>query len=408
MTLFWIAAVLLLTIAALFVFFPLFSRHRPADDALRDDLNKAFYKQRRQEIAREANEGIVNDEEELIVDLKQSLLDDVPKAIPQSESRLFSTQRVLTYSMIFLVVVTVGVYSAFGHLDQVQRWESVSAQLPELSKKLMTPSGSTLTAQEMDDLTLALRTRLHYQSSDATGWLLLGRIGLANRDAQTALGAMEKAYQLAPHDSNMAFGYAQALMVSDDESQQQRAIAMLNGLVDSGSTDLRVYSLLAFYQYEQQQYDLAIKYWTTMQTILGPQDSRYEMLARSIDEAKKALESMSTPNDSHLGLTITVNTGASVVIPDTAVMIVSVHDEHGSPMPIAAQRFDLTQFPRTVFLNDSHSMIQGRKISDLSKMVVKVRIDADGNVMTKNGDWFGQSQPVQLGETVAVEVNQQY
>jgi cytochrome c-type biogenesis protein CcmI len=408
MPLFWIAAVLLLAIAALFVFFPLLSAGRSGDQELRDELNKAFYKQRLAEITREAGEGIVNDEQELVVDLKQSLLDDVPKTMLQRDSHLLSTKRVLTISMVMLVVLSVGVYHVFGHLDQVKRWESVSAQLPELSKKLMAPNGNALTEPEMDDLTLALRTRLYYQPNDATGWLLLGRIALANRDAQMAVGAMEKAYQLSPNDKSVAFGYAQALMVSDDELQQKRAIDMLNSMVNSGSTDLRVYSLLAFYAYEQQQYELAIKHWTTMKTILGPQDSRYELLERSIDGAEKALDKASTLNDATLGLTITVSIGDKVTVPENAVMIVSVHDEHGSPMPIAAQRYKLTQFPRTVFLDDSNSMIQGRKISDLVKMVVKVRIDSDGNVMTKNGDWFGQSQPVQLGQTVAVEINQHY
>ena len=45
---------------------------------LRDELNKAFYKDRLVELEVEAEEGLVDNQQELIDDLKQSLLDDVP------------------------------------------------------------------------------------------------------------------------------------------------------------------------------------------------------------------------------------------------------------------------------------------------------------------------------------------
>ncbi len=77
-------------------------------------------------------------------------------------------------------------------------------------------------------------------------------------------------------------------------------------------------------------------------------------------------------------------------------------------MPVAAARYPLGTFPRTVVLDDNNSMMEGRKLSSLDGLIVRVRIDSDGNVATRDGDWFGESQPAKLGDTVAVSINQQY
>ncbi|MGR5542546.1 tetratricopeptide repeat protein, partial [Vibrio campbellii] len=92
-------------------------------------------------------------------------------------------------------------------------------------------------------LTLALRTRLHYQPDDSTGWLLLGRIGLANRDVETSIGAMKKAFRLEPDNDDVKLGYAQALMLSQDDMDQETARVLLAELMQQEYVDLRVVSL---------------------------------------------------------------------------------------------------------------------------------------------------------------------
>jgi len=188
-----------------------------------------------------------------------------------------------------VVALSYGLYASVGSYKSVEQWQQVSQNLPELSKKLMNPEGVQLTDEEMQDLTLALRTRLHYEPNDSTGWLLLGRIGLANRDLNTAIGAMKKAYTLEPQDGDIKLGYAQALMLSNDQMDQQKARSVLEKLLKDDYVDLRVYSLLAFDAFERQDFPTAIKHWQSMQQILGPDDGRYEMLSRSIASAKQRM-----------------------------------------------------------------------------------------------------------------------
>ncbi|GMQ47177.1 c-type cytochrome biogenesis protein CcmI [Vibrio sp. 10N] len=404
MTLFWISTVVLVVVAIVLLALTLNSKKSNNDEQLRDELNKAFYKDRLTELEEEANEGLVENQQDLIEDLKQSLLDDIPNQADEKKTSL-SPMTILIPSVVLVVVMTYGMYMHFGGAGKVQDWQEVSGRLPELSKRLMGDSAEPMTEDEMQDLTLALRTRLHYQPDDSTGWLLLGRIALANRDVTTATDAMEKAYRLEPNDSDVQLGYAQALMMSQDEMDQNQARSLLTGLLKQDYVDLRVLSLLAFDAFEREDYPAAVRYWSVMQRMIGPEDSRYEMLTRSIQNAQAK---MGEPIVEGKSVAVTINVAPQASFPEDSALIVSVHPADGSPMPVAAARFPLGTFPRTVVLDDNNSMMQGRKLSSLEGLIVRARIDSDGNVATRDGDWFGESQPAALGDTVELVIDQQY
>jgi len=405
MTLFWIASVVLVVFSCILIALPIYRQKVNNDEALRDELNKAFYKDRLSELQEEAEEGLVEDQQDLIEDLKQSLLDDIPAQKDHANARSISPMAVLIPSIIVVIVLSYGMYMKFGAHQEVQEWQQVTANLPALSKKLMAPEGAALSDDEMEDLTLALRTRLHYQPDDSTGWLLLGRIALANRDVDTAIGSMKKAYDLEPKDPDVMLGFAQALMLSQDDVEQDQARRILGELVKDDYVDLRVFSLLAFDAFERKDFPAAIRYWSVMQQMIGPQDSRYEMLSRSIENAQKQMGQQVGTGKS---VSVAISVADNVSVAPNAALIVSVHTADGSPMPVAAARYPVGSLPRTVVLDDGNSMIAERKLSSLDTLMVRVRIDSDGNVATKQGDWFGESEAVKMGESVTVVIDKQY
>lgn len=405
MTLFWIASVILIAISIVMIAMPFIKRKANNDAELRDELNKAFYKDRLEELEEETDEGLVDNQQDLIEDLKQSLLDDIPADNVKQQESNTSALAVIVPSALLVIGLSYGLYFKFGASQDVLQWQQVSANLPALSKKLMSPEGAALSDDEMADLTLALRTRLHYQPEDSTGWLLLGRIALANRDVDTAIGAMKKAYNLEAQNTDIMLGYAQALMLSQDDVDQDKARNILGKLVQQDYVDLRVFSLLAFDAFERKDFPAAVRYWSIMQQMIGPEDSRYEMLSRSIENAQKQMGQQVGTGKS---VSVSITLGSQVNADPNSSLIVSVHSADGSPMPIAAARYPLGTFPRTVVLDDGNSMLQDRKLSSLDSLMVRVRIDSDGNVATKEGDWFGESEAVKMGEPVEVMINSQY
>jgi len=405
MTLFWIASIILIVLSGLLIAWPLIKNKANNDQALRDELNKAFYKDRLSELEEETSEGLVNDQQELIADLKQSLLDDIPADGEQAGTSKTNPLLVLVPSMLLLMGLSYGMYYKFGAAEDVMQWQQVSSNLGALSKKLSSPEATSLTEDEMQDLTLALRTQLYYKPEEAEGWLLLGRIALANRDVTTATGAMSKAYDLEGDNPDIMLGYAQALMLSQEPTDQDKARKLLAKLIQQDYVDLRVFSLLAFDAYERKDFNAAVRYWSIMQQMIGPKDERFEMLSRSIENAQRQ---MGIAPNSGKSVSVSIELAPNVQASPSAALIVSVHNADGSPVPVAAARYPLGTFPRTVVLDDGNSMMQGQKLSQLENYMVRVRIDNDGNVATKDGDWFGESQAAEMGQSVSVIIEKQY
>lgn len=216
---------------------------------------------------------------------------------------------------------------------------------------------------------------------------------------------MKKAYDLEPKDPDVMLGFAQALMLSQDDVEQDQARRILGELVKDDYVDLRVFSLLAFDAFERKDFPAAIRYWSVMQQMIGPQDSRYEMLSRSIENAQKQMGQQVGTGKS---VSVAISVADNVSVDPNAALIVSVHTADGSPMPVAAARYPVGSLPRTVVLDDGNSMIAERKLSSLDTLMVRVRIDSDGNVATKQGDWFGESEAVKMGESVTVVIDKQY
>lgn len=408
---FWIGTVVLLAASCILIIYPLLKPKEQDEAALRDDLNKAFYKDRLAELESEDQAGIVGNKDDLVTDLKQSLLDDIPTSQVSNSANIVTMKWLVLPLILFMVVVSYGVYALFGAQVKVAHWKQVENNLPVLSQKLMNPKGVELTDQEMADLTLALRSRLQYNADDATGWILLGRIGLANRDIETAIGALTKADNLMPNNQDVQLSLAQALMFSSDQADLQKADSILAELLKQPNVDLRVYSLLAFSAYESGDYAKAIDYWKDLQSKIGKDDDRYEMLSRSIKTAQRELDSLQHPQkEVHQGtpVKVTISLSPEVQLPKSGVLIVSIHTADGAPMPVAAARYPLSKFPLTVVLDDNNSMIESRKLSSLSDIMVKARIDSDGNVATRDNDWHGESLPIHLGDEVVISIDKKY
>ncbi|OOF09224.1 MULTISPECIES: c-type cytochrome biogenesis protein CcmI [Salinivibrio] len=399
---FWSATLVLFILGAVMFLWPLWQKKDHDHQASRDALNKAFYFDRVNEIKAESAEGLIENEQDLTQDLQQSLLDDIPekeKARQARHLRLSPMQWIP--GLIVLAVVSFGLYGVKGSANQVADWQATAENLPALSKKLLN-NDQPMSQQEMQDLTLALRTRLQYEPDDSTGWLLLGRIGLANRDRETAKGAMEKAYALSPSRPEIQIGLAQALLFAGSEVDSGRAETLLRSVVSEDPFNLQAMSLLAYQAFEQSRFNDAIATWKAMKTLIGPDDPRNETLDQSIARAQLALNAAQGA-----AVEVKVSLGEDVTLPDNGVLIVSAHESAQAPMPLAAKRLPLSKFPVTVRLSDTDSLNPNRALSSPETLVIKARIDADGNVATKNGDWVGSSQPVKIGQAASVTIDKQ-
>ncbi len=396
---FWILIAFMLIGSVLLFVLPIVRKEKSkvTEQVSRDALNKAFYRERMLELDEETTEGLIENKEELALELKQSLLEDIPQN--SKDPAKMNSSLPLIPGVILFVVLVLGIYLTIGNFSKVVHWQETAARLPELSSRMMADSDDPMSDEEMTDLILALRTQLQKTPNDAMGWLLLGRIALANRDMMTAEGAMAKAYQLLPSDPDVILGYAQSLMLTGDDSNAVMARGLLKGLIKEDHANLQALSLLAFDAFERASYEEAKGAWLSMKQLLAPTDPRHSMLDRSIAKVDSLLN-----QGQGQSVTVNISLDPSIKLPTEGVLFVSAHSADGAPVPIAAKRLPLTQFPLEIELTDADSMIPERVLSSLPSFMLKARIDLDGDLITKDG-YLGESQTVLLGEKTHISIN---
>ncbi|MGY5449856.1 c-type cytochrome biogenesis protein CcmI [Agarivorans sp. MS3-6] len=413
MTAFWLAAAVLTLLAVAIVLLPL-RASKNNTSVSQTDLNTTLYKDRLAEIEKEDQQGLADDSEVLVSELQHNLLDDIPADKPKQSLKL-STWVVLP-GVFFVVASSIGLYMKLGSSEQVQDWQAIVQNMPELSNKVLLGQGGEVSEQDLADFALGLRTKLHQDPSDTRGWFLLAKVGQALNRLDIMTDAAEQAYQREPNSTNNITIYAQALFYSGEPAQQARAERLLVLALQQNPSELELWSLYAFMALEQQQFQLAIDRWSRMLGLVEKGSERELMLQQSIDFAKGQLAQTAPPKDatteapqapseervaSEPGYNIRVSIKEGLSVPDSSFLFVYAKAVNGPPMPLAAKKIAHPQFPVTVNLSDNDSMMEGLKLSQQGDFYITARLSYDNNVQTTDGDWEGKSAPVsQEGEDV--------
>lgn len=376
-------------------------KHRPVAIE-RDALNKAFYHQRLKELEEDEEQGVVGERPEMVRELQQTLLLDIPndeQIVERSVSRW-----VLLPGVLVLIFVSLGFYFKTGGFAQVMSWQQVQNDLPALRAQVMNPDAKPLTMEELARLGLGIRTSLQQDPQNVNDWLMLGRIGMVLNNATTATQAFQHAMQLAPENQEVKLSYADVLTRSPDPQDNRQAGEMLNEMLKTDSNNLRILSLLAFNAFSQQHYPEAMASWQKMLQLLPVDDQRRVMIQRSIEQAKTE----SGKQNSQLALSVTLTPAAEKMLPADGVLYISVADGV-SPVPVAVKKMPLSRFPLSLTLDDSNAMMPERLLSAQHQVQVRVRISRDGSANPQPGDWFGSSAvtPFTGHQQLAVEIDRQ-
>lgn len=393
--------ILLLLIAAVALLLIAGSR-RPGITDDRDTVNTALYQRRLQELAEDEAQGVVAERPEMVRELQQTLLLDVPGQ-PPPPVRQFSRLWLLPGALV-LVLASLGLYLQTGGLPQVLAWQQVKNALPALRAQVMDPNAKPLSMEQLARLALGIRSELQQDPQNFNDWMMLGRLGMVLNNAATAGQAFRHALQLSPQDAEAKLSYAEVLTRSADPQDNQQATALLDEMVAADGSNLRILGLLAFNAFERQRYAQAIDAWQKMLQLLPSADARVVMIQRSIEQAKTE----SGKQNSHLALTVSLASGAEKMLPAGGVLYISVSDG-STPVPVAVKKMPLSHFPLSLTLDDSNAMMPQRLLSAQHQVQVRVRISRNGSANPQPGDWFGQSAvtPFDGQQQLAVEINQQ-
>lgn len=399
---FWLIIIVLLVGATALLVVPAMRHSGKSTAASRDTLNKAFYQDRLHELEQDEQQGVVAERPELVKELQQNLLNDIPGQQDTQEKPI--NRWALVPGVALLVVVTLGFYLKTGGLAQVLDWQQVEAQMPDLRARVANERAQPLSMEEIARLGLGLRTALQQDDRNINDWMMLGRVGMALNNATTATQAFAHAYQLDPNSLEVRLGYAEVLTRSNDPEDNKQATQMLRKMIAEDHTNMRVLSLLAFNAFEQGDFKQAIGAWQVMLKLLPANDQRAEVIKRSIEQAK----TQAGEETVKLGINVTLSPQATNALPQQGTLVISVTDGT-NPVPVAVKQLPLSRFPLSFSLDDSNAMMPERLLSAQHQVKVRVRLSQDGLATPQAGDWFGESalQNFSGKEQIDVQINKQ-
>ena len=279
-------------VVALICFYPLLRQFKAKHGQKRDDLNKALYFSRLEEIEQDNSQGLVENVEQLKQELQKTLLDDVPSKVQENvDSSGKSYGKVWFVSGVLALGIIAGSsYFMVGSWQAESMLEQTYAKLPYFFDRMKDEDKNPFSDAEMQQFSTALRIDLQKHPTDAKKWWMLGQIGMNLGDARLAFDSYQKANKLEPDNVQYKLGYARILMFSEDATDKLKGGDLLRQVIRQDHTNIEALSLLAFRYFETEDYKMAAVTWAMMLRLMPKDDERVPLIEKSIRAARDALE----------------------------------------------------------------------------------------------------------------------
>lgn len=279
-------------VVALICFYPLLRQFKVKHGQKRDDLNKALYFSRLEEIEQDNSQGLVENVEQLKQELQKTLLDDVPNKVQENVDYSGKSYGKVWFAsgVLALGIIAGSSYFIVGSWQAESMLEQTYAKLPYFFERMKDEDKNPFSDAEMQQFSTALRIDLQKNANDAKKWWMLGQIGMNLGDARLAFDSYQKANKLEPDNVQYKLGYARILMFSEDATDKLKGGDLLRQVIRQDHTNIEALSLLAFRYFETEDYKMAAVTWAMMLRLMPKDDERVPLIEKSIRAARDALE----------------------------------------------------------------------------------------------------------------------
>ncbi|HHE9443015.1 TPA: c-type cytochrome biogenesis protein CcmI [Haemophilus influenzae] len=279
-------------VVALICFYPLLRQFKAKHGQKRDDLNKALYFSRLEEIEQDNSQGLVENVEQLKQELQKTLLDDVPSKVQENVDYSGKSYGKIWFAsgLLALGIIAGSSYFMVGSWQAESMLEQTYAKLPYFFERMKDEDKNPFSDAEMQQFSTALRIDLQKNANDAKKWWMLGQIGMNLGDARLAFDSYQRANKLEPDNVQYKLGYARILMFSEDATDKLKGGNLLREVIRQDHTNIEALSLLAFRYFETEDYKMAAVTWAMMLRLMPKDDERVPLIEKSIRAARDALE----------------------------------------------------------------------------------------------------------------------
>jgi cytochrome c-type biogenesis protein CcmI len=315
---------------------------------------------------------------------------------------------------LFLLVFVAAFYYGNGESSKLHDWHMANEQLAELGPRALLNKGEALSAKEMRQLALGLRTKLHHSKvsgkpDDPNAWVLLGEVTMGLNDAESALLAFEQAYKLAPNKPSIALGYAQMLLMLGDQGSIAKSALLLSKVLKQQPTNVNALLMIAYIAEQRGDLDKAKMSWQLLQARLPEDDPRRAFVTQKLNQTGSATQATTTAkhaSSANAKVSVKLSLAAALQdkLPSNGTLFVYAKAAKGRPLPAAVVKLSEFNFPLTVELSDANAMLQDYTLSTLEDVVIWGRVSVDGDIGITAGEMQGQSEVFKVKDTQSVAV----
>ncbi len=424
MTLFWVYAALLTTLALAILVAPLLrNRSKDAASVSREASSLSVFRDQLAELGADLAAGSIDHEqwEAARADLQRGLLEDsgaaeVSKAVPVAHSGAAAVVVALA-----VPIASVAIYLVLGSPQGLNPNRASASQTQE--------SPHELSQGQIESMVVTLAQRLEADPDNVEGWVMLARTYTALGRFKEAADAYAKAEARFPTNAQLLADYADSLAMAQGQTLKGKPEELIQRALKADGKNFKALALAGSAEFEKQNFAKAAEYWKRILPLLPPDSEMGNSVRASIKEAEdkqggapglpaamaKAMpggkaKSPDAPaaaalKDARLTGTIKLASALAARAAPEDVVFVLARPAQGSRMPLAALRVKVKDLPLKFSFDDSMAMSSAAKLSDFAEVVVAARISKSGNVVPQAGDLEGVSKPVHPGTTgLSVEI----
>lgn len=243
-----------------------------------------------------------------------------------------------------------------------------------------------------------LEAELQRNPDQAEGWRLLAQAYQREEQAMKARDAYAKAVELAPQDAGLLAEAAQARALANDKRLfDAEAIALLQRALQNEPGQQRARWFLGIAQRQAGDNAAAAATWEPL--LVQVDAATAASLRTEIDSARSAaglapLAAVASASAISVRVSLDPAFAARVRLRGDASVFVIAREVGGAPMPVAAEKRNVSELPLVATLDDGDSPMPTRKLSQLREVDLIARLSTSGTANRQQGDV--ESKPVRI------------
>ncbi len=393
----WLIFALLVSLAAFFIILPLFKKEIENESLslnMEQLENNSVFRDQEIKLSNMLENGLIDITEysKLILEYQRiSLRDTDGYSKPTTNISDNKGSWILLLCLLLMPIFVFSMYNSLG--------ASTDLNIAHLLKKRAN-LGLNESGRELNiNLQEKIYNRLQDKPNHTYYLITLAQLKMENRDFLGAKESYLKVLKLRPNDSDLLSEYAQALYFSENRKFTKEVKSIINKTIKLNPNNAVALGLNGIDYFEQGLYRLAIISWENALKVTKKNTPEANALNTSILHAKKFT------NINNYRLSVEIEIPEKYRINKDNIIYIYAREWEGSPKPLAAVKFKLSNLPKVVLLDDSMSMMGPKTLSSVEFLEIIARISASGSVTPLPGDYQGSTGKFNAKEQKKAKIN---